>query len=216
MKLNKGWMAAALAALAALLLIRTFQSAPEPVNTPPPQDAAALQRVQRLEQELTRTRAALARLAAQQAPAVPAAGASTPAQASAAAPSSGSLSVEPSNEQGEPSPERLQAQAAEQQRFQEQQTRVATEFEHETRDPGWSNDTQKSIQNALASNDLTRTAVEKIDCRTSRCRVEFQDTPQLASLLPVLASDIAPSLSIMKVQRSNEANGRKLVLYLAR
>lgn len=191
---------ALLGLLAAASVYKLFQRSPKPRARAPVAAEAGKEvsvdaaQLNRLEQQVAGLQLQLARQ--QLAPSSPADSAPAPAAAADAAPP-------PINE------------ADEHARRQAEMDRVVAEFETESREANWSRDITAAFQAQFEKGALLKGALQSLDCRSSRCRLEMLDdrSPAFQNQLNQMAIELGRQLPSMAGQRITRADGKPVFVY---
>ena len=97
-------------------------------------------------------------------------------------------------------------------------TEVEADFEAEPRDARWAQETASLLSARASSDAVMRTAVKRIECRSSTCRVEMVDDQKgpFTRQLPLFVQSIGTVFPLAEVRTVENADGtRTLSVYFS-
>jgi hypothetical protein len=103
---------------------------------------------------------------------------------------------------------------------QEKMESLEDKFYSEPEDSKWSSSALSAIREALQPNEVMRSAVRKIECHSTMCRLELADDQSKAfesESIDAFSQNLTPDLSRVIVHRADEGHGKQtVILYVSR
>jgi hypothetical protein len=115
---------------------------------------------------------------------------------------------------------RDQIKADDDRRYREYMAGVAEAFRQEPVDPRWATRVSATVHGAITNDEVIRSLVRDVECRSHSCRVTIEETSadfiKLNKELPAFATSLAESLPSVSAEHLQDGSGSgSVVLYMS-